>query len=63
MSNYLLNNMNFNRVEVRVSTENLASQGVALKSGFLREGIARNAGITNSGHTDLVIYSKIPSDF
>jgi len=63
MSNYLIHDMNFNRVEVRVSTENLASQGVALKAGFSREGIARNSGITNSGQTDLVIYSKIPSDF
>lgn len=62
MSKYLMNNINFNRIEVRISTENLASHGVALKAGFVREGIARNAGITNSGQIDLVIYSKIPSD-
>ena len=62
MAQYLMNNINFNRIEVRISTENSASQGVAIKAGFFREGIARNAGITNSGQTDLVIYSKIPSD-
>ena len=62
MAQYLLNNINFNRIEVRISPENSASQGVAIKAGFFREGIARNAGITNSGQTDLVIYSKIPSD-
>ena len=58
-----MKSIGFNRIEVRISKENSASQGVALKAEFVREGIARNAGITNRGQVDLVIYSKIPSDY
>jgi ribosomal-protein-serine acetyltransferase len=61
-SEWLITDQGFQRVEVRVAPENRASQKVAEKSGFTREGIARSAGITHGGRVDLIIYSKISAD-
>lgn len=62
LSQWIIQGAGFQRLEVRVAPENVASQKVAEKAGFVREGIARNAGYTNSGRCDLIIFSKIPSD-
>ncbi|HUW88694.1 MAG TPA: GNAT family protein [Candidatus Paceibacterota bacterium] len=62
LSHWIIQEMGFQRLEVRVAPGNLASQKVAEKAGFVREGIARNAGFTNHGRIDLIIYSRIPSD-
>jgi RimJ/RimL family protein N-acetyltransferase len=62
LSHWMFREMGFQRLEVRVAPGNLASQRVVEKAGFVREGIARNAGITNHGRLDLMIYSRIPSD-
>ena len=47
---------------LRAATDNVPSQRVAEKAGFTREGIARNAGVTNAGRVDLVVFSLIPAD-
>ena len=62
LSRWVLLEQGFIRVEVRVATENLASQRVAEKARFTREGIARQAGRVHSGRVDLVIFSKVSSD-
>lgn len=62
VSQWIFRVVGFQRIEVRVAPENLASQRVAEKAGYVREGIARNAGFTNNGRVDLIIYSRIPSD-
>jgi RimJ/RimL family protein N-acetyltransferase len=62
LSRWLLLDQEFERVEVRVAVENLASKRVAIKSGFIQEGVARNAGRVNSGRVDLIILSKIRKD-
>ncbi len=62
IARWLLHEQGFERMVLRAATGNLASQRVAEKAGFLREGIARNAGFTNSGRVDLVVFSCIPSD-
>lgn len=35
---------------------------VAEKAGMTREGVARNAGFTNTGRVDLVVFSFVPAD-
>jgi len=50
------------RVELLAATGNVGSQRVAERAGFVREGVARNAGYVHGGRVDLVVYSKIPSD-
>jgi len=62
LSKWVLLEQGFARVEVRAAVENLPSQRVAEKAGFVREGIARQAGRVHSGRVDLVIFSRVSSD-
>ena len=52
----------FERVELFAATGNSASQRAAEKAGFVREGVARNAGYVHDGRVDLVVYSLVPDD-
>lgn len=62
IARWLLVEQGFERMVLRAATGNVASQRVAEKAGFTREGIARNAGFTNDGRVDLVVFSLIRSD-
>ncbi len=62
IARWLLLEQRFERMVLRAATGNTASQRVAEKAGFTREGVARNAGFTNTGRVDLVVYSLIPTD-
>ena len=59
---WLLIDQDFERLVLRAAPANAASQRVAEKAGFTCEGLARNAGFTNAGRVDLVVYSLIRSD-
>lgn len=59
---WLISELGFERVELRISPANTGSLATARAAGFAREGVARNAGFTDSGRTDLVIWSRIPTD-
>lgn len=59
---WLLLDQQFERLVLRAAPRNVASQRVAQKAGFTREGVARNAGFTNAGRVDLVVFSLIPAD-
>lgn len=61
-SRWLTQVRGFERIELRIATENAASLRVAEKAGFIREGVARNAGFTDTGRVDLAIFSLIRSD-
>jgi RimJ/RimL family protein N-acetyltransferase len=62
LARWLLIDQDFQRLELKAATGNLASQNTALNAGFHREGIMRNAGLTHSGRVDLVLYSLTPTD-
>ena len=59
---WLLVDQGLNRVELFAATGNLASQRVAEKAGFVREGVARNSGFTHHGQHDMVMFSLVPAD-
>lgn len=59
---WLLIDQRFERMALRAATGNCASQRVAEKADMTRESVARNAGFTNSGRVDLVVFSLISSD-
>lgn len=59
---WILRDRTFNRVELFAATGNRASQRVAEKAGFVREGVARNSGFTHAGQQDMVMFSLIPAD-
>jgi RimJ/RimL family protein N-acetyltransferase len=62
LATWVLRDMRFARVELRIATGNAASLRVAEKAGFVREGVARSAGYVHAGRVDLVIYSLIQAD-
>jgi RimJ/RimL family protein N-acetyltransferase len=62
IARWLLLEQGFERLGQRAAPGNLASQRVAEKAGFTREGVARNAGFTNAGRVDLVVHSLTRSD-
>ena len=62
VARWFLAEQGFERLELRAATGNYASQRVAEKAGFRREGIARNAGFTNAGRVDLVIFGLTGGD-
>ena len=62
IARWLLIEQGFERLVLRAATGNVASQRVAEKAGFTREGVARNAGFTNAGRVDLVVFGLTRSD-
>jgi RimJ/RimL family protein N-acetyltransferase len=62
LSNWVIQERGFQRIEVFVGTENYASQKVAERAGFIREGISRNKAAFRGSRIDVILYSKIPAD-
>ncbi|GAA2891153.1 GNAT family N-acetyltransferase [Microbacterium esteraromaticum] len=62
-TDWLIEGLGFERVELRISPGNTGSLATARAAGFTREGVARNAGFTDTGRTDLVIWSRVPMDY
>lgn len=62
LAEWALTQQRLERVVVRAATGNVASQRSAEAAGFLREGVARNAGFVHDGRVDLVVYSLVPAD-
>ncbi len=50
------------RVELRAAVRNVPSQRVALRAGFVREGLARLAVPVEGGHADAVVFSRLATD-
>lgn len=50
------------RVELLAATGNLASQGVAAKAGFTREGVLREALVIPGGRADAVLFGLLTGD-
>ena len=50
------------RVELFISAENEASQAVATRCGYVREGVLRSAYFKEGLREDTEIWSRLPSD-
>jgi RimJ/RimL family protein N-acetyltransferase len=61
-AHWVLREQGFQRVELFAATGNTASLRTAEKAGFVREGVARNAGVTHHSQVDMVMFSLIPAD-
>jgi ribosomal-protein-serine acetyltransferase len=58
-----LDDLGARRVQILCATNNPASARVALKAGFVQEGILRNGALGPGGKlVDKVVFSKIPGD-
>jgi RimJ/RimL family protein N-acetyltransferase len=62
LARWALEEQGFERVELLVAPDNVASGRVAEKAGFVSEGIARNKGRAGAGRTDLEVWSLVPAD-
>jgi RimJ/RimL family protein N-acetyltransferase len=59
---YGLDTLGLARIAIRVATDNPASQAVAERAGFVREGVLRSADELKGRRQDLVVYSRLPTD-
>jgi precorrin-6Y C5,15-methyltransferase (decarboxylating) len=62
LSEWAIRDHGFERVQLFAATGNAASQRVAEKAGFVREGVARNACCVPDGRADMVLFSLVPAD-
>lgn len=62
LSRWAVTEAGVERLELTTHPENVASQRVAEKAGFTREGVLRSHTRFREGRRDSVLYSLIPSD-
>jgi RimJ/RimL family protein N-acetyltransferase len=62
LSRWALTEGRVERLELTTHPENLASQRVAEKAGFVREGVLRSHLRFREGRRDSVLFSRIPAD-
>lgn len=63
MTDYLFNEIGINRIQAFIMPENIKSQKVVERNGFIKEGIIRQGYVwKGQGVVDLILYSKLKSD-
>jgi ribosomal-protein-serine acetyltransferase len=60
--NFSFDEMNMNRIQIKVAKGNLKSQRIPKRLGFKREGIERGGELHSRGFVDLVIFSLLKAD-
>jgi RimJ/RimL family protein N-acetyltransferase len=50
------------RLELRISPDNIGSQRVAERCGYVREGVLRSLHFKGDLREDTIVYSRLPSD-
>ncbi len=63
LEKFAFEQMGVNRVQIRVDTRNLPSQGVAERCGYVREGVLRASYVLRGEATDTVIFAKLKSEW
>jgi RimJ/RimL family protein N-acetyltransferase len=63
MASWALSEMRLGRLRLHTDPENVASQRVAERAGFTREGVLRAYNVRRDGtRADAVVYSLLPQD-
>lgn len=62
IAHWTIRDRGFERLVLKAATGNHASRRVAEKTGFVHEGVERNALRLHKGRADLAVYSLVPSD-
>lgn len=63
MCDYLFNNTQVNRLELRLDVRNLASERVAQKAGFQKEGVSRAANFVRGKFVDMAVYALLRQEW
>lgn len=59
---HLFDSLLINRLEIRMDTRNQASERVAIKCGFTKEGVARGANFVRGRHVDMNVYALLRAE-
>jgi RimJ/RimL family protein N-acetyltransferase len=62
LTDWALQELELERVELRISAGNFASERVAERCGFVREGVLRSVHFKQGLRSDLAVYSRLASD-
>jgi RimJ/RimL family protein N-acetyltransferase len=62
LTDWALNDLALERIELRITAENLPSILVAERCGYVREGVLRSVHFKQGERSDLAIYSRLPAD-
>lgn len=60
---YLFNTTLLNRLEIHMNVDNIASERVAQRCGFTKDGIAKAAVFSRGKHVDVAMYSLLRADW
>jgi len=63
LTDYLFRTMLINRLEIHMNTLNLASEKVAVRCGYRKEGIARGAVFSRGKHIDIAMYALLREEW
>ena len=59
LEEFILSNLSLHRIEIRMAKENKASQKIAIKCGYRKEGILHQVLCVENRWHDCYLYSKI----
>jgi RimJ/RimL family protein N-acetyltransferase len=62
VARWALGEKRLGRFQLRADVENVASQRVAEKAGFVREGVLRSSLEHKGERRDVIMYSLVPED-
>jgi RimJ/RimL family protein N-acetyltransferase len=62
VAHWAIHELSLERIEMLSHTDNEASQRLALRAGFIREGLLRAYRPSERGRDDLVMFSLLPTD-
>lgn len=63
LTSYLFQSIMINRLEIKMDVLNIASEKVAVKCAYQKEGVARGAAFIRGKHIDMNVYSLLRSEW
>ncbi|WP_338849125.1 GNAT family protein [Massilia sp. W12] len=60
---YLFQTQQINRLEIRMDVDNVASERVAQKCGFSKEGVSRGANFVRGRYRDMCVYALLRAEW
>ena len=55
--------MGINRIQIKVDVNNLKSQAVAVRAGYVKEGVQRQGYVLRGVPCDVIVYSKLKAEW
>ena len=62
LTDWGLGELGLERIELRIDPRNTASERVAERAGYRREGVLRSVAFKDGGRTDVAIWSRLRTD-